>query len=321
MTNPEPVELDYAGVPKDKGLLENLSTVVATGDFLWTASDEGRTVECLKRAGGRYQFHRQVTLDELFPDLPGSRKDETDIESIDIAGGRLWLCSSHARVRRKPKHDGEIDPGFLLRPSQCLFGSVELSSHGGAPADSGQTLPFVSEGSLRSLLAGDDYLAPFLPLPSKENGLDIEGMAVVDDRVFFGLRGPLVDGNAVVVELVVGEGMRLDNRAHHLHFLNMDGLGIRDVAHLEDDLLVLAGPVGRAPGPFRIFRWTPQRAVEVQFLGDPILDDWTEGAEKPEGMCRLEREGATGILIVYDSPDDGRIAASTYTADWFRLPL
>ena len=321
MTDPEPVELDYTGVSKVKNLLENLSTAVATGDFLWTASDEGRTVECLKRDGDRYLFHRQVALDDVFADLPGSRKDEADIESLDIAGGRLWMCSSHARVRRKPKRDGEVDPGFFLRPSQCLFGSVELSVHGGAPAGLGQTLPFIGEGSLRSLFAGDEYLAPFLPMPSKENGVDIEGMVVVDGRAFFGLRGPLLDGNAVVVEVAVGEGLRLDNRVHHLHFLNLDGLGIRDLAHLEDGLLVLAGPVGRDLGPYRICRWSPQRAAEVQSLGDPILDDWTQGADKPEGLGSLERAGGRGILIVYDSPDDGRTEGSTYTADWFRLPL
>jgi hypothetical protein len=182
---PEPIELDYEGAPKDKGLLENLSTVVATGDFLWSAADEGRTVECLKRDGGRYRFHRQVDLDDVFPNLPGSSKDEADIESIDIAGGRLWMC---------------------------------------------------------------------------------------------------------------------------------------DLAHLEDALLVLAGPVGREQGPYRIYRWTPQRTVEVQSLEDPILADWTTSAEKPEGICCVKREGVSGILIVYDSPDGGRIVGSVYTADWFPRP-
>jgi len=315
----EPVELDYEGAPRHEKLLENLSTVVAAGDFLWSAADEGRTVECSKRDGGRYRFHRQVELDNVFPDLPGSPKDEADIESIDIAGGRLWICSSHCRVRRKAKREGEVDPGFQLRPSQCLFGSVELSNHGGALAETGQTLPFIGAGSLRSVLAGDEYLAPFLPLPSKENGLDIEGMVVVDDRVLFGLRGPLVDSFAVVVEVLAADGLRLNNRAYHLHFLDLGGLGIRDLAHFEGDLLVLAGPVGRDQGPYRIYRWLRVRTVEVQSLDEPILADWTTGAEKPEGMCCVKREGASGILIVYDSPDGGRTVGNVYTADWYRL--
>lgn len=317
----ERIELDYGDVPRIEKLLKNLSTVVATGDFLWSAADEERTVECLKRDGDRYRLHRQVELDDVFPNLPGSEKDEADIESIDIAGGRLWVCSSHCRVRRKAKREGEIDPDFRLRPSQCLFGSIELKNRGGALAAAGQTLPFAGNGSLRSLLASDEYLAPFLHLPSKENGLDIEGMGMVGGRALFGLRGPVVDGFAVVVEVAVADGLHLDNRMYHLHFLDLAGLGIRDLARIGDnDLLVLAGPVGRDIGPYRIYRWTPQRTVKIQSPGDPILDDWTVEEEKPEGMCCLEREGKSGVLIVYDSPDDCRTHGSVYTADWFQLP-
>lgn len=323
MSNPKPdhVALDYAGAPENDGLLTNLSTVVTIDNFLWTASDEGRTVECLKRDGNQYRFHRQVELDDLFPEFPGSWKDEADIESIDIADGHLWICSSHARVRRQAKRDGEVDPGFFLRPSQCLFGSVELSNHGGALAKSGQTLPFIGDGSLRSLLAADDYLAPFVALPSKENGLDIEGMVIVDGRAFFGLRGPLVGGCAVVVEVAVAAGLCLNNRAYHLHFLGTGGLGVRDLAHLNDRLLVLAGPTGRELGPYRIYEWAPKRTVKVQLLENPILADWIDGTQAPEGLCFVTREGKSGILIVYDSHDSGRAKGSVYTADWFQLPL
>jgi hypothetical protein len=322
MPNPEPeaVELDFTGAERVRDLLENLSTVAATGEFLWAAGDEGRTVECLKAIGDQFQLCQQVKLDAVLTDLPGSEKDENDIESIDIAKGRLWLCSSHARVRRKPKRDGELDPSFFLRPSQCLFGSIELTGHGGELLESGQTLPFAGTGSLRNLLSGDDYLASFAPLPSKENGLDIEGMAVIDGRAFFGLRGPLIDGHAVVVEVAVAAGLSLDNRAYHLHFLDLGGLGIRDLARIADnDLLVLAGPVGRESGPYHVSQWTPQRTVKIQSPGPLILDDWTEGDEKPEGMCCLERDGTAGLLIVYDSPDKRRINGTVYQADWFPL--
>jgi hypothetical protein len=81
----EQITLDYlcavAGNPK---LLTNLSAVAAYGDYLWTASDEGRTVECLKRDGAGYRLHDQVKLDALckLPNPP----DEADIESLSICG-------------------------------------------------------------------------------------------------------------------------------------------------------------------------------------------------------------------------------------------
>jgi hypothetical protein len=42
--------------------------------------------------------------------------------------------------------------------------------------------------------------------------------------------------------------------------------------------------------------------------------------EKPEGICRLDRNGKIGIIVLYDSPDkDRRIEGSTYKADWIPL--
>jgi len=39
--------------------------------------------------------------------------------------------------------------------------------------------------------------------------------------------------------------------------------------------------------------------------------------EKPEAICRLDRNGKSGIIVLYDSPDPcKRIKGSTYKADW-----
>jgi len=45
------------------------------------------------------------------------------------------------------------------------------------------------------------------------------------------------------------------------HFLNLEGLAVRDLAHFDrHEILVLAGPVGEAPGPFALFRWRPRHS-------------------------------------------------------------
>jgi hypothetical protein len=96
------ITLDY-GKAATPLLLENLSGVAACGDFLWSVSDEGRTVECLKRDGNSFILHDQIVLDDLIPDIPGRDKDaELDLESIDITDRVMWLCGSHCRVRKKP---------------------------------------------------------------------------------------------------------------------------------------------------------------------------------------------------------------------------
>ena len=45
------------------------------------------------------------------------------------------------------------------------------------------------------------HVQPFLGIPSKENGLDIEGITVTESgAVFLGLRGPVVGGRAIIFE-------------------------------------------------------------------------------------------------------------------------
>jgi Protein of unknown function (DUF3616) len=77
--------LDYAEAGRKRKFLPNVSAVAVSGDYLWTASDEMRTVECLEPNGRGYRLHRQFKLDELFPGLPGAEKElEADVEALDV---------------------------------------------------------------------------------------------------------------------------------------------------------------------------------------------------------------------------------------------
>ena len=70
---------------------------------------------------------------------------------------------------------------------------------------------------LTEALKKDDHIAPFMQrglpdgtvkgIPSKDNGLDVEGLAVSGNRVFLGLRGPVLRGWTVVIELVGASSM------------------------------------------------------------------------------------------------------------------
>src|SRR5437773_1771313 len=55
----ESIWLDYGQVSKQSGLLQNLSAIAWDAPFLWTASDEGRSVECLEPHHGGYRLRRQ----------------------------------------------------------------------------------------------------------------------------------------------------------------------------------------------------------------------------------------------------------------------
>jgi uncharacterized protein DUF3616 len=42
---------------------------------------------------------------------------------------------------------------------------------------------------LRDVLAADPHVGPFVPLPGKDNGVDVEGLVALDSTIIIGLRG------------------------------------------------------------------------------------------------------------------------------------
>lgn len=122
-------------------------------------------------------------------------------------------------------------------------------------------------GGRLDALGADEHLAPFLAIPGKDNGFDVEGVAAHGEpgaeTLYLGLRGPVLRGWAVVLELRPrddGPGrLRLDpvhgHARYRKHFLGLGGLGVRDLCPDGDDLLVLAGPSMDLDGPVRVYRW------------------------------------------------------------------
>jgi hypothetical protein len=112
---------------------------------------------------------------------------------------------------------------------------------------------------LQDRLADEPLLAAAVALPAKENGFDIEGIAV--EGVWFGLRGPAVNGHAIVVEFAMKidagghlKATRLDGKKRYrLHLLDTGGLEIRELTPDGPHMLVLLGhtmSVGRGRGAF-----------------------------------------------------------------------
>jgi Protein of unknown function (DUF3616) len=124
-----------------------------------------------------------------------------------VAHGRLWVCGSHSLTRgSRDKTDATVDPRIRERPSRRLLGSVELRKDGGDFVAPGKTLPYDGAGSLRAMLGSLAHIAPFMDLPSKENGLDTEGLVTFRRKVYVGMRGLVVDNIALVAAI----GLTLD---------------------------------------------------------------------------------------------------------------
>ena len=328
----------------------DLSAVVSDGVLLWVAGDEQPLLHRLTlQADGSYGEIRTFSLDELVERLePG---EEVDVEGMDRLVDDLWLVGSHSRTRKAP--DPDDDDGDVLKklgkvrehPSRNVVIRLPLVGEGGAAcpvgtADGDQRRAAVLDGDLVAALASDDYVAPFLPLPGKDGGLDIEGLVALDDALLLGLRGPVLRGWAVVLEVRLRTDpddpgrLRLaeadDGAGYRSIVLDLDGLGVRDLCRVGNDVLVLAGPTMALDGPFRLYRWPGAaaerrrvvRGADLTRLAElPSGQGADEGLDHPEGLTPLGGEDPDALLVVYDSPAPGRLTApAAVLADVFALP-
>ena len=219
------VSLDYLKAGRKPKFLPNLSAAAFAEPFLWTASDEMRTIECLAPYRRGFRLHRQISLDVLFPGLPGADSaQEADIEALDVAEGLLWICGSHSLTRQSQTkaRGNRVHPRIRKRPSRRLFGAVSLSEGGGNVISPGHAMPFQGNGSLRALLGKTPHIAPFMGLPSKENGLDIEGLAILRKKVYVGLRGPVVENAAIIAAIALKANFSMDEDTLFLHFVDFE---------------------------------------------------------------------------------------------------
>ena len=330
----------------------SLSAVEQVDGSLWLGADEAASVERLSTVDDvNFDSHESFRLAEYF-ELPGGPDQEVDLEGLawDDEAGRLWLTGSHSLPRKQPK-DGESGKDALKtlgvvdrQANRYLLGFLKLDHvHGDdgkrAPrpvAHAAAAMPFIADASeLVDLLADNSLISPFLAIPSKDNGFDIEGLAVRGDSVFLGLRGPVLRGWATVLQLRLEQDGRLlkpgpiagNGQKYLHHLLDLGGLGIRDLCVIDDDLLVLAGPTMELDGPIRLFRWrnalgnNEERRVDNSVL-DLLFDiPWGERVDHAEGISLFRSgEGDPRLLVVYDSPAKKRLHEGKYfEADLFQI--
>ncbi|MEV0588726.1 DUF3616 domain-containing protein [Nonomuraea sp. NPDC050310] len=312
------VELRFDQSSRESRTHTNLSAILVDETGLWVAGDETATVEHLTWTGTLFDRQRGFRLAD-YVDLPAGPEDEADIEGLARQDGHLWAVGSHSLKRRRVKTKNP-DKGVrrlatvVREENRFILVRLPLDPETNAPAK-GAILSGRGE-NLADRLHDDPHLAPFLALPGKDNGLDIEGLAVDGDRVYVGLRGPVLRGWAVVLEVrPVADGPRLRLREpYRKHFLDLEGLGVRDICPLGDgDLLLLTGPTMSLDGPVRLVRWSPRRQPELADDLEIVAElSYGRGCDHPEGISLLP-DGR--LLVAYDSPGLDRLTEHGVYAD------
>ena len=90
---------------------------------------------------------------------------------------------------------------------------------------------------LTRALADDPNFGPYMAIPGKDNGFEIEGVAADGRLLVLDLRGPVLHGWSALLEIAVearGEQLRLaplddSGTLIRKHVLRLDGLGVRDL--------------------------------------------------------------------------------------------
>jgi Protein of unknown function (DUF3616) len=325
----------------------NLSGAAFTGSWLWVAGDEACGLDRLRllqptgRERLRFGEVRDFPLAELL-DLPGGDTEEADLEGMAVADGYLWVVGSHGLKRKNAKPERDHAENAKRLAKTALDGNRRLLARlpieadtAGEPclvrraADGRQALRLKGDASANLLsraLADDPHFGPYMAIPGKDNGFDIEGLAVDGNRLVLGLRGPVLRGWSALLEIAVearGDHLRLaplddSGLLVRKHFLQLEGLGVRDLHFSGDDLHILAGPTMVLDGDIRVFRWPAARQVladnrePVRFehtLESQVSLPHGRGTNRAEALCDVPAELAGGKptwLVLYDAPGADR---------------
>jgi hypothetical protein len=313
----------------EEPIAHDISAAARAGDTLFIGADECAYVEVLDLVSkDEFGNHRRICLSQFF-DLPGGA-EEMDIEGLALHGKWLWVVGSHSLTRRKPKKNKPLNARSVARlaelkdndnrffvgrlPVKRLEGEGErYDVNASAGAHKAQMLPIGKHGSaLAKILRHDPLFAPFLCLPAKENGLDVEGVLVDHHRVALGLRGPVINGWACVLDFEVRSDTHTTLELHgdvRRRWLDLGGLGIRDLKRRGEDALILAGPTMKLDGPVQVYLWRNWLRLpdEDNQLETPAwLMDLPYGysCDHPEALAPWSEDE---LLVVCDAPAPERL--------------
>lgn len=345
----ENIVIDFEAVVQeallDKNIRDGVSSIACTGKYLWAAGDENVSIQRLEKfQDGSYGNAKNFFLKD-FIDLPAPG-EEADIEGMDVEGNYLWIVGSHSYKRKKAREEGEDPEKEINRlyktkigPNRNLLaripiikdenGTFVLKKECQDPDNPGKKLKAAKLkhskkkwSQLSRKLKTDKHLGSFIGLPGKDNGFDIEGLTVYQNRLFLGLRGPVLRGWAIILEVELEEEnpelLRLKENPEtggyfKKHFVNLHGMGIRELVTQEQDLIILAGPTMDLDGVMEIYRWkngtlhdagqlVKREDIESIFIFPQ--EGKIHGRDKAEGLA-LRDDNV--LLIAYDSPGDERL--------------
>jgi len=245
----------------------------------------------------------------------GAKKyKEFDGEAVAYAAPYFYVVGSHGCGRHNQ----------AFRLSSFLLARIRVDSRARPVDAQGHPLSEAAAGQavettyrLSDVLQRAPAVSAFFGkgLDEAANGLNIEGLAVVDDMLFVGLRAPSLEGKAYILGALLADLFAAGHApaAAVPEVLAVElgpptaKIGIRDLALFQDRLLILAGPAQeQSDVAYSLFLVEPRAGAKPTPVA--AIPDLTKDGKrmKAESMTVLDAEGDTlRLLIMFDGLRNG----------------
>lgn len=307
---------EFSTKGKANTAISGAACVPQTGHCL-AVNDETRFAQFFEISDQRITPTAVIAL--LSESMDGVKMNELDAEAADYvppatpgAPGYYYVTGSHGASRK-----GELQPSrfFLVRfPVDPATGAPTFSF------DDKQAAPQIAHTSaLRAALSSLPGLAPFAERRLDQDGLNVEGLAIMKDEALFGLRGPCISGKAFVVRVPVADLFANATLTPVVSELTLgENVGIRDLARVQDGVLILSGRSNdekasssyncESPGPAplppaEVWFWKGGKADVPRRLGalPEVPPDW-----KAEALLVLSEDASSyRVLVWFDGRPNG----------------
>jgi hypothetical protein len=271
--------------------------------------DESQSAQAVMLYEGRLEAGPTIPL---ISDKFDGEPLELDGEGVAFSGGNFYVVGSHGHPRdRKNKLDPERDAGEIAAKIKASSRLLRFK----APSEQDAKREVIkvdvaSSSRVREAIAASPVLSPYMNQRLDRNGLTVEGIAVIGDRLYVGFRAPLLEsGKAAIMSLAVDSLFNSGPLDAQVTLLELGGRGMRDICVRDGTLVILAGPSSDdEDATYAVYLWN--RTLPPILLGD--LPD-VQSDEKPEAILPLDDPpGAMRFLILSDGVKEGASRAVAF---------
>jgi uncharacterized protein DUF3616 len=248
------------------------------------------------------------------------KMDEIDAEGVVFvpaqdAGGEayFYVTGSHGLSR-----SGDY------QPSRYMLLRFPVDSRTGKPTfnyDGKRAAPDVERTTLlRETIISNADLGPYADKTLNRNGVTIEGIATIGADMLFGLRSPCLAESAAIMHVPIGELFTDTVPTATTSLVRMgDNVGVRDLANVQNGILILAGRSNdrrgeenftcgekrASPSPLpSLWFWSGKDGDAAKPLGD--LPGVKASASAETLLVLEETETNYRVLVLFDGKENGK---------------